>query len=119
MNILPFQHRQFSGAESGEKADGNRCQQRTAFLVHRTCCEELASLRHRENGDRIVDLASFVDLLGGIALASTTLGRPSKKRPQMTDRRVAARRLLVFGEMFADLFFRDLVDIDFRRKSFR
>ena len=60
-----------------------------------------------------------VDLLGGIALAPTTRGRPPKKRPQVTDRRVAARRLIVFGEMFADLFFRDLVDIDFRRKSVR
>ena len=42
MNVLPFQHRQLSGAESGEKADGNGCQQRTTFLIHRTCCEELA-----------------------------------------------------------------------------
>jgi hypothetical protein len=28
MNVLPFQRRQLSGAESGEKADGNGCQQR-------------------------------------------------------------------------------------------
>ena len=40
MNVLPFEHCQLSGAESGEKADGNGCQQRTTFLIDRTCCED-------------------------------------------------------------------------------
>jgi hypothetical protein len=58
----------------------------TAFLIHRTRCEELSRLRHGENRDRIVDLAGFVDLFCvfcGIALAPTTLGRLFRKKARI------------------------------------
>ena len=75
-------------------------------------------MRHGENRNRIVDLACLVDVFGRIGISPTTFTGPSKKGSKVTDRRVAARGFLVFGEMFADLFIGDLVKIYFGRKSF-
>ena len=82
-------------------------------------CEEPLCLRYGENRNRFVNLACLVDMLGGIAIAPSAFTGPSKEGSKMTDRRVATRGSLVFGEMTADVLLGNLVDNYFRRKLFR
>jgi len=117
-HVLPVERRELAGAEPRKEADRYGGQQRSAFRVCGTQCKELLCLWYGENRNRIVDLACLVDVFGRIGISPTTFTGPSKKGSKVTDRRVAARGFLVFGEMFADLFVGDLVKIYFGRKAF-
>ena len=73
--------------------------------------KELLCLWYGENRNHIVDLACLVDVFGGIGICPTAFTGPSKKGSKVTDRRVAARGLLISGEMFTNVSVGDLVKI--------